>query len=61
VLYKPLSITDLKVSGNDVMKVLGIKPSRKVGEILQKLFEEVLEDSSKNEREYLLERIKGLE
>ena len=59
VLQKPFSITDLKVNGNDVMKELGIKPGPKVGEILQKLFEEVLEDSSKNNREYLLNRIKN--
>ena len=58
VLKKPFSISDLKVTGNDVMKELNIPPSRKVGEILEKLFEEVLEDSSKNNSEYLLERIK---
>ena len=58
VLQKPFSITDLKVNGNDVMKTLNIKPGPKVGEILQKLFEEVLEDSSKNKSGYLLERIK---
>jgi hypothetical protein len=39
------------------MKELNIKPGPKVGEILQKLFEEVLEDSAKNSREYLLKRI----
>lgn len=60
VLKKPFSISDLKINGNDVMKELGIKPGPKVGEILQKLFEEVLEDSSKNNREYLLNRIKNL-
>jgi len=60
VLKKPFSISDLKVNGNDVMETLKIKPGPKVGEILQKLFEEVLEDSSKNTREYLLGRIKIL-
>lgn len=60
VLVKPFLIADLKVNGNDVMKVLEIKPSRKVGEILDQLFQEVLKDSSKNNREYLLERIKNL-
>ena len=61
VLKKPFSISDLKVNGNDVMEILHIKPGPKVGEILQKLFEEVLEDASKNNREYLLNRIKVLE
>lgn len=61
VLKKPFSITDLKVSGKDVMATLKIKPGPKVGEILQKLFEEVIEDSSKNNKEYLINRIKNLE
>lgn len=60
VLQKPFSISDLKVNGHDVMDVLKIKPGPKVGEVLQKFFEEVLEDSSKNSREYLLEKIKQL-
>ena len=60
VLQKPFSISDLKINGNDVMEVLKIKPGPKVGEILQKLFEEVLEDSSKNKKEYLLQRIKEI-
>lgn len=53
----PFSINDLAVDGNDVMKELKIKPGPKVGEILQKLFEEVDEDLSKNNKEYLLKRI----
>lgn len=60
VLKKPFSISDLKVNGNDVMVVLNIKPGPKVGEILQDLFEEVLEDSSKNNRGYLLETIRQI-
>lgn len=58
VLKKPFSISDLKINGNDVMKELNIKPGPKVGEILQTLFEEVLKDNSKNNREYLLNSIK---
>ncbi len=60
VLKKPFSISDLKINGNDVMKELNIKPGPKVGAILQKLFEEVLEDASKNKRDYLLELLKSL-
>ncbi|HSX40418.1 MAG TPA: HD domain-containing protein [Candidatus Saccharimonadales bacterium] len=56
----PFSINDLAIDGNDVMKELKMKPGPKVGEILQKLFEEVDEDLSKNTREYLLEKIKTL-
>lgn len=61
VLKKPFSISDLKVNGNDVMETLKIKPGPKVGEVLQKLFDEVLENSSKNDSEYLLRRIKELD
>lgn len=60
VLEKPFSITDLKVNGTDVMKTLNIKPGKKVGEVLQKLFKEVLEDSAKNTRDYLLKRASEL-
>lgn len=60
VLQKPFSIADLKINGLDVMESLNIKPGPKVGEILQKLFEEVLEDSSKNTKEYLLKRVKEI-
>lgn len=60
VLKKPFSISDLKINGKDVMETLNIPPGPKVGEILNKLFEEVLEDSNKNNKEYLLERIKTL-
>jgi tRNA nucleotidyltransferase/poly(A) polymerase len=56
----PFSINDLAIDGNDVMKELNIKPGRKIGEILQKLFEEVDEDLSKNTRDYLLRRVKEL-
>jgi len=56
----PFSINDLAIDGNDIMSSLQIKPGPKVGEILQKLFEEVDEDLSKNNKEYLLKRIKEL-
>ncbi len=56
----PFSINDLVIDGNDVMKELNMKPGRKIGEILQKLFEEVDEDLSKNTKEYLLQRIKEI-
>lgn len=57
----PFSINDLKIDGNDVMKILNIKPGPKIGEVLQKLFEEVDEDLSQNTREYLEKRVKELQ
>jgi len=59
-LYEPLSLKDLKINGADVMRILSIAPSRKVGEILDSLFEEVIEDSHKNDKEYLEGRVKEL-
>jgi tRNA nucleotidyltransferase (CCA-adding enzyme) len=59
-LYEPMEVRDLMVNGQDVMKVLKIKPGPKIGEVMGKLFEEVIEDTSKNKREYLLSRIKEL-
>lgn len=56
----PFSINDLAIDGNDIMQILGIKPSRQVGIFLQKLFEEVDEDLAKNTKEYLTKRILAL-
>jgi putative nucleotidyltransferase with HDIG domain len=56
----PFSINDLAIDGTDVMKELRLKPGPKIGEILQKLFEEVDEDLSKNTKEYLTERVREL-
>lgn len=53
-LHPPFSINDMAIDGNDIMSRLDIPPGKKVGEILNKLFEEVDEDLSKNNREYLL-------
>lgn len=58
VQKEPFSVKDLKVDGNDVMKVLKIKSGPKVGEILNKLFEEVVAKTIENDRDVLLKRIK---
>jgi len=56
----PFSINDLAIDGNDIIKELKIKPGPKIGDILQKLFLEVDEDLSKNNKEYLLKRLQEL-
>ncbi len=56
----PFSINDLAIDGNDIMKELDLKPGPKIGKLLQKLFEEVDEDLSKNTKEYLIPRLKEL-
>jgi tRNA nucleotidyltransferase/poly(A) polymerase len=58
VQKQPFSVTDLKINGRDVMEMLGIKPGPKVGEILEKLFNEVVEKKVENTKEALLEKLK---
>ncbi|HYK08144.1 MAG TPA: CCA tRNA nucleotidyltransferase [Candidatus Eisenbacteria bacterium] len=56
----PFSINDLAIDGNDIMKELGLKPGRQVGQLLQKLFEEVDENLELNTKNYLFKRVKEL-
>lgn len=60
VQKQPFAVTDLKVNGQDVMKIFGIKPGPKVGQILNQVFEEVVEKKVKNEREELLKKLKEI-
>ncbi len=55
VQKQPFTIHDLKISGNDVMKELKLEPGPKVGEILEKLFEEVEKKKIPNEKRALLD------
>ncbi len=50
----PLTQRELAVDGTVLMKELGMKPSRALGEVLSALFERVLDDPSLNTREALL-------
>lgn len=52
-----VSIKSLAVSGKDIIS-LGIESGPKVGEELNRLLEEVLDDPSKNSKEYLLSEVK---
>jgi tRNA nucleotidyltransferase (CCA-adding enzyme) len=49
-----LTTRDLKINGHDLMKELGLKPGRILGEILEELLEAVIADPAVNERERLL-------
>lgn len=53
-----LHIKDLKVDGEDVMRILKIQPGPRVGEVLNFLMEKVLDDPRLNQRETLLKLIK---
>lgn len=60
VQKQPFTVADLKIDGHDVMKILGISPGPRVGEVLNTLFDEVVEKKLDNERETLLSRLKEL-
>jgi tRNA nucleotidyltransferase (CCA-adding enzyme) len=58
VQKQPFTVHDLKVTGNDVMKELNIPPGPKVGDVLQELYDEVVEKNLPNKRKELLDKIK---
>lgn len=57
VQKQPFSVRDLKITGNDVMKELGIKPGPKVGEVLNKIFKDVEDKKIDNDRKSLLAKL----
>jgi tRNA nucleotidyltransferase (CCA-adding enzyme) len=60
VQKQPFSVNDLKVDGNDVMKILNITPGPAVGKVLNQLFAEVEDNKRKNKRGLLLKRLKEI-
>ena len=52
----PLTLQDLAVNGSDLLAA-GVRAGPGVGETLQRLLAEVLEDPARNTREYLLSRV----
>ena len=56
----PISRTQLKVDGSDIMKTLNINPGPKVGDLLYVLLAEVIENPEKNKKEYLISRAREL-
>ncbi len=54
------SVKKLKINGDDVMKILGIKPGVRIGRIMEVLLQEVMDDPAKGTRERLLARLPEL-
>jgi len=52
----PLTLKDLAVAGDDLLAA-GVRPGPDVGETLQRLLAEVLEDPGRNTKQYLLSRV----
>jgi poly(A) polymerase/tRNA nucleotidyltransferase (CCA-adding enzyme) len=60
VSQDPISAKMLKVSGNDIIKILKIKPGIKIGQILDILLGHVLKDPKNNKKSFLEAEIKKL-
>ncbi len=60
VAQDPISVKKLRVKGDDIMRILKIKPCLKVGQVLDVLLGYVLEDPQKNKKEFLEKEIKKL-
>lgn len=56
-LRDPTSVTMLKIKGNDIIEITKSKPGPKIGYILNALLEEVLENPSLNNKEYLTDKV----
>lgn len=56
----PISVSQLKIDGKQVMEITKEKPSPRIGWILHALLEEVLDDPDKNTFDYLEKRTKEL-
>lgn len=60
VMRDPISVKQLKVSGQDIMNLTKTEPGPHIGFILEILLAEVLEDPTRNTREYLEKRVQML-
>lgn len=56
----PISASQLKINGDDVMRIAEIPPGPKIGQILYILLDYVLDDPSLNEKKWLEDKIKEL-
>jgi len=59
-LHDPISVGQLKIDGEFMIKKLGITSGPRMGWILHALLEEVLDDPTKNTEEHLSELVKSL-
>lgn len=60
VMRDPISVKQLAVNGEDVMRITNASGGPHIGSILEILLSEVLDDPAKNDRAYLQSRIKEL-
>ncbi|MEI8061861.1 MAG: HD domain-containing protein [bacterium] len=56
VLREPVSVSKLKIDGNELMKLAGLNPGPKIGFILNILLEDIIENSEHNTESYLKDK-----
>ncbi len=61
VLHDPISVGQLAIDGEYMIKTLGMLPGPRMGYILNAILEEVLDDPTKNTKEHLTELVKSLD
>jgi poly(A) polymerase/tRNA nucleotidyltransferase (CCA-adding enzyme) len=54
------TLSDLAVNGHDIMKVMGLQPGPKVGQILNQLLEAVVERPENNQKDRLIEILEDM-
>ena len=57
---EPVSVKQLKVDGNLLIKEMNMEPGPRMGQILAILLEEVIDDPKKNTKQYLIDKVKNL-
>jgi len=61
VSHDPVSVKQLKINGNDLMKEVGMTPGPKIGAILDLLLARVIDDPKLNDKKKLLEMARELD
>jgi tRNA nucleotidyltransferase/poly(A) polymerase len=56
----PFTISDLAVNGHDVIKIVGLQPGYRIGQILNQLLEVVIEKPEHNKKNKLIEILKNM-
>ncbi|MDR3547866.1 MAG: HD domain-containing protein [Candidatus Pacebacteria bacterium] len=59
-LRDPISVTMLKIDGNQLMETFHVKPGPVIGWVLNALLEDVLDDPNNNKEFYLMDKAKEL-
>jgi poly(A) polymerase/tRNA nucleotidyltransferase (CCA-adding enzyme) len=60
VSQDPISVRKLEIDGNELMEILKIKPGPQIGQVLDILLGEVLDEPTNNTGEYLAKRVAEL-